>query len=406
MQENELKNLLKEFGDNVVFNQDLTHYSDWRVDEDEQGDAYWTLTDPETGDYLHEPFEIVEIIVDKRPELQAKAAAKMVLQEPETYSIEIVKEIKEKYPSLRNQLIQRYPELFIDETKGFSKYDLIRFIESLPENQRGPHVQQLEQTFREMVESPSAFLPPCYICEAPIDPSMEETILCPTIGMRHHADCSAAHEQLLLVDQKRNRSSNEYSHSDYSYKYMDLQDIMDQYCKFHKGPIPEHLIQKLIEVPEKTYFSDIDRLRIHSHILHILSMSGSDTPTVQEYYEHLLPHWHFEIDLWQGSSNNFMEHRRSGKSIFDINNLGSAIARLGINGQRFLPFIKNRLTKLENIFGPQIFEPNQVEPPPIFRPEGRIREWEMILRLTERYLYILDSIESGQGISRKYRFSW
>jgi hypothetical protein len=418
-------------GDNLIFlsesdaqdyvwNHFLSQYGDWRKDDDqyhleETGEAFWTLED-EDGEYVNEPFSIEEKLVDKRPELQSQAAVKIANAEKGIFSPKIILEIKNKYPTLHNTLIIKYPELYTkDELEGMGKYDLIKFIKALPEEEREPHIQQTVNQFEELVEDPASYLPPCLVCMKPINPEIEPAFKCSIVPILHHSSCPEVCEIMQEADKKK-YGDNSKQHGTYEWAYTKLDDIIDIYMEFRTRPyvdqampIPENLIQKLITIPERTYLTGKIAMRFRAHLLHVLSMTRSDTPTVQDFFESLLPYWKYEFRALTDKERRRPSYMRANK-IIDMSNLGSAIAWLGENGRRFLPFIKSRLEQIRADFGPQAFDPNDETIPEDFHPadaltrRSKVDAWEFILRITERYLYILDSIESGLGRSNKYRF--
>ena len=415
----------EEDADEFVENHSLNQWDDWRHDEDSQladsGEGpYWTLTNDD-GEWIHEPLEIEKILVDERPDLQYKAAAKIIGAPKGMYPLELIKEFKFRYPGLQEVIRLRYPELFSDrEIEKFSKYDLVKFVKALPEEKRQPHFANAEIKLQALLDDPAAYLIPCLVCEQPIDPTKDPVVPCslPVREMVHHAKCGSVCELMQIEDDKR-QGSTERRHSDYRWAFdHGPRDILDVYIEFRTYPfqrrakrIPEPIIQKLVALPEKTYYLGEPLLRIHASIVHAFHMTDSDTPTVQRYYESLLPAWEYEFEpLPEQTVRRRLQLLKS--RILEINNLGRAIAKLGENGQRFIPWIQARLDRLQRDFGPHVYHPSTCPTPPETfvpapgQPSSREQAWKKVQRITERYLYILDSIESGRGRSTKYDWSW
>lgn len=112
-----------------------------------------------------------------------------------------------------------------------------------------------------------------------------------------------------------------------------------------------------------------------SNIVHLFKMTGADTPVVQQFYSELMPLWNVDF---------------GNRSDFGLHDLGIALAGLGINGHRFLPELKEKLRKVQEFAA---------------KPENQ-KEFNKnrLEKIIEQYYYIIDSIESGTGRSKKYTF--
>jgi hypothetical protein len=170
--------------------------------------------------------------------------------------------------------------------------------------------------------------------------------------------------------------------------YGRITDELDKLQRFK--PIPEPLIRKVVEFANKRNdlpLVDAERIKsaknplvkysleaeadmmkydILGHIIHVFGMTKSDTPTVQRFYQSLLPDW---------------------DKIGGIGVLGWGIAQLGENGKQFLPFIeKKRESLLQS------------------SREG-LSDWdkESLNQTLESYDYVIDVLRSGTGYSKKHR---
>jgi hypothetical protein len=160
--------------------------------------------------------------------------------------------------------------------------------------------------------------------------------------------------------------------------------ISDQLRKLEiLRPIPEPLIRQLVDFAKNVHelqlepknnkdYEKPDKIRndIVSYLVHTFHMTKSDTPTVQRFYQHLLPKWN---------------------QLGGIGVLGSAIAHLGENGKQFLPFIKNKKEELQ-----KEFEANQND-------KLNKLQYEQAL---ESYDYVIDALQNGTGYSNKYKMSY
>lgn len=154
-------------------------------------------------------------------------------------------------------------------------------------------------------------------------------------------------------------------------------------------PIPEPLIKKIIEFAEQ-----IDKLKLISNAIHpalkneatkdaerakvqivqmILSafmLTRSDTPSVQRFYQSLLPKYY---------------------EIGGIGHLGYAIGKLGENGRQFLPFIMQKKQDLEDAKSKL--------------PKSSY-ELKYVDKALESYDYVIDAIKNGTGRSFKYSYDF
>lgn len=170
-----------------------------------------------------------------------------------------------------------------------------------------------------------------------------------------------------------------------------ITSTMDKLSNFK--PIPDRLARKLVD-----FANGADRLRLSAqgdyddevkkyhdaqgiqakdtvvrHAIHVLSITDTDTPTVQRFYESLLPKW-----------------EQAG----GIGTLGWGIARLFENGRSFLPFLKKKRKEVEDMnVGEAIKD--------IKNPMNAKHYEEMKEKTLEMFDYVIDSLESGKP-SRKY----
>lgn len=388
----------KYLADSFIEAHELNQWDDWRESEDDGcEEPYWTEVD-DNGEYIREPLTIREKVVDDRPEMQMQAASQIINAPKGMYPQDILLDIKKKYPGLSQTLRLKYPEIFTSEEikKLLGTHDYTRLVASLPEAERAPYLKQADIQLIELVENPANFLPPCVVCEQPVNPETDPVVACENHLMLHHAHCP----NVCQMTNMNNSHRGVFVIANILNTYVPLLELRSS------RQIPEPIIRKLITLPERTYFLGRKVLEMKSCVLHLLYMARSDTPAVQNFYESLLPYWEYEFEPRTG--DGFLQPRL--RTIIDIDNLGFAIAKLGENGKRFLPFVRDRLARLEHDFGPLIFNPNIETPPKDFIPtEWQIRRfsnvnqiWWWALRVAEKYLYIVDSIESGKGYSTKY----
>ena len=154
------------------------------------------------------------------------------------------------------------------------------------------------------------------------------------------------------------------------------------------NPIPEPLLRKVVDFatnidelqlvdPQDARATDLNvsaraegdanqaKIHILNGICHIFKMTDSDSPTVQGFYKSLLPNW-----KEMGSTGSFLSY---------------SIAALGRNGRDFLPFLRDKLEKV------QAYDAGRHE--------------EAKEQAIENYMAMIDAIENGTGRSTKYTMS-
>lgn len=247
-----------------------------------------------------------------------KVLDKLVLNDEQKQKL--VNLVKDKFPSYKNKLFQKYPELLTPE--DFKKMDHYNRLKTLELKKDDPRYAEAQK-------------------EMAIQKFMSLDINDPNLEIN-----------------KKDRNEIQGT-SEITDKIRDLGDV---------GQLPEAVIRKVVEFAEQVmerYKSELNGLvknpnsnvfkefptSVLSTVIHAFQQAHADTPIVIKFYHKLLPYW----DALGGA----------------FGNLGTAIGFLGINGQSFLPFLKEKLKERES----------------------------------ERLLWIIDSIENGKGFSQKYAFN-
>jgi hypothetical protein len=170
-----------------------------------------------------------------------------------------------------------------------------------------------------------------------------------------------------------------------------ITSTMDKLSNFK--PIPDRLARKLVD-----FANGAERLKLSSqgdyddevkkyhdaqgiqakdtvvrHAIHVLSITDTDTPTVQRFYESLLPKW-----------------EQAG----GIGTLGWGIARLFENGRSFIPFLKKKRKEVEDMNVGEAIKDMK-------NPMNAKYYEEMKEKTLEMFDYVMDSLESGKP-SKKY----
>jgi hypothetical protein len=166
----------------------------------------------------------------------------------------------------------------------------------------------------------------------------------------------------------------------------------------HFRPIPERLVRQLVGfvgglgelnleprlegMPEEAvryHRSQASQARsaVLRHAIHVLGLSGTDTPSVQEFYRGLLPRW-----------------EESG----GIGRLGWGLARLGENGRSFIPFLKEKRKEVEGV------EYNS-EMKNLRIPMDEARFEKSKEETLEAFDHVIDTLEGGRT-SQKYKMEY
>ena len=169
-----------------------------------------------------------------------------------------------------------------------------------------------------------------------------------------------------------------------------ITSTMDKLSNFK--PMPDRLARKLVDFAngadrlklsvEGEYDDDVKRNHesqaiqsrnsVVRHAIHVFGLSNTDTPTVQRFYEGLLPKW---------------------EEAGGIGTLGWGIARLGENGRSFLPFLKKKREEVEKI---DIEEAKKE----MKHAMGSKHYEEMKEKTLEMFDYVIDSLEKGKPSNR------
>lgn len=174
-----------------------------------------------------------------------------------------------------------------------------------------------------------------------------------------------------------------------------ITSAMDKLSNFK--PIPDRLARKLVD-----FASGADKLKLSvqgdyddevkkyhdaqgvqakdtvlRHAIHVFSITGTDTPTVQRFYENLLPKW---------------------EEAGGIGTLGWGIARLYENGRSFLPFLKKKRAEVEGMDVEEAVKD-------LKSPMNAKHYEEMKEKTLEMFDYVIDSLERGRQ-SKKYNSTY
>jgi hypothetical protein len=364
-------------------------YVDQRDYDDSWRDYYggeWIEQDEE-GNWIKDRYEIAENAHDYRSEMKRHAIKQILESERGAYPMELIKQIKTELDfssrqgdyrnaRLREAFAEKYPELMeANDYYQMGQRQYYRYIDGLPE---GSEKDQLKQEELDVV---TTYLrdPMKLITD---DPELSKQIQV----LRMSTDIGST---VQLNDNLSLRFSVAFNDK----VLLPLEDLFK--------PIPEPIIRELINFAE-----NIDQLKLSDDrspvrrrsknydnsiirsIVHALYMSRSDTPSVQKFY------W----DIVNSPRFGDTHMGREAYSDLNVDTVGAAIARLGANGRQFIPWAQEKLSEEQKYFEALQADPERQ------RFYGHDHIFKSVKKNVERYLYIIDALESGTGRSTKYRF--
>lgn len=166
----------------------------------------------------------------------------------------------------------------------------------------------------------------------------------------------------------------------------------------HFKPIPERLVRRLVDFVGKRdqlkmqynheglgdeaaryHRSQAEQARnaVLRHAIHVLGLSGTDTPSVQEFYRGLLPKW---------------------EEAGGIGRLGWGIAHLGENGRSFIPFLRKKRREVEGMEFSSEMKNLRI-------PMDEARFDKSKEETLEAFDHVIDSLEGGRR-SEKYKMEY
>lgn len=322
--------------------------------------------DEETDNYSRPRFTIYEKKIDNTAELQNRAAQKLLDAPKGTLTPEALNALKmyaltNKYGDslspFGNEVLKKYPELFQGEIqKQFNTNDNIKFIESLPEDQRKPYLNEWKEIINGSLRNPSDI----------ISEETKDILLKLNSGEK---------KEVGIIPSFSNRDAVE------SKIHIDFEDnIMKPIGLFKQ--IPEETIQELIQFSNGLPAFGLNNeghaaQRINESILFNFGLKDADTPAVQEYIRSQL--WRYNNTARGGNNKHILY----------------AIASLEENGKSFLPWLNEKLEESKQKYYS------------LKEKEKREYKEDLIFKYLkaeiESLLFVIDTINNGKRSSR-YKF--
>jgi hypothetical protein len=165
--------------------------------------------------------------------------------------------------------------------------------------------------------------------------------------------------------------------------------------------IPAGLVKKIAYFAESLInddkIKDFEKRGVLQGLLNYMARTDTDSPDVQNMYMSFTP---YIVGTPQNPSYGKPIPIRIG-----IVDFLRALAKLGENGKKFIPFLKQKINDIKYWMpseGEPFYYPQNVHQHLKDKYEEKIKEYKLIQ--IERILYTIDSIESGQKRSDKYSF--
>ncbi len=342
----------------------------------------WMEKDEETGEWVKKRYRIKKNKTDNRSDMRNEAI-KIIISAPRgEYPPEIIQEVKQIlfggdiiHSPRQREFIEKYPELFTDEElKQFDDNDLLSLFKKLPLERQEEQKKYWMSYISDILDNPERLI------NQRVQAVMKERNITSDISEKVRADVQVGLLYLVSIHDR-------ILHP--------IQEVFPQ--------IPEPLIQKLVSFAQNFIKEDNPNFpcktkhvrekyskQILAQIVHTLDMANADTPTVQRFYQQLLP-------LWEDDRETYNDDYSS----ITINILGSAIGRLGENGKMFLPFINKKIKEEREMI--QKMQNSFTDEQKRYRYNRDLieRAYDKIKKL----YHIKDAIESGTGRSDKYKWS-
>jgi len=334
------------------------------------GDDTWNEFDEDKGNYVVDRFFIRKSPIDDTYQLQLRAARKLMEAEKGTLSEKALKVLKDFafvgrhfLSPLAADFVKKYPEtLSKKEVHEMDTGDNIKYIESLPEDQKAPYLHDWLMAVNDRLRNPIDII------------------------------SSDDREKLQEMNSGKVNGASLIPGTGTGWRdavemqiYIKFMDTIEKPLSLFKT-LPEETVQELIRFAEglPAYGMDPDgknMRRISNTIMFNLGLKGADSPVVQKYIKSQLHRWD---DSPRGGENN--KHMLYG------------IAKLGENGKSFIPFLKEKLTEKLKLY--QELKNNKNKD---YKEEASFR---CVKKEIETILSTIDSVENGTGRSEKYKFHY
>lgn len=379
----------KEEADNYVLDRAMSDYEEEEIRES-LGEE-WTEQDDE-GNWVASRYTVRKKEKDFSGEMQTQSIETILNAEKGTFPIEVIQEIKEIlshghwFAPMLKQLLKKYPELFTEEEyKEMGETQYLEYVMDLPDDsvKKQQVRQQYLQETSNYLKNPYAFyddkLNAAIHSYSTLGPHPK-----PGPGPRQRGSDPQLEDGIQLY---------------FSISFSDnaIDPLMSLFTKDHQGtqkatPIPENSVRELVD-----FCTDLPRFKIldgplllnkkyltsiFSRVVHLFHQSGTDTPTVQRFYQ------------WLAESSYYNDGLNRDYSSINVETLGSAIAGLGENGRQFIPWAQQKLQESQQEF-------QNLKENPSTNQNGF--EYKRSKLKVERFLYIIDALEKGKP-SGKYRF--
>jgi len=342
---------------------------------------YW-LEEDEDGEWTYDRYEIRRDVTMTKDTIKGQAALLIANAPKGEYAAELINEIKDwsfenrnlssTKRTVVNTLFAKYPEIFsYEEAQMEGTAREYEFVKEMPD---GPEKDMIKQNILNNIKTRLSDITKLFTAndrvmtpDLRLEVNFSEYIDSP---LKELFSPIPGDVTKLLIDMA-NRLKND--------EPLGLDKLPDEQL--------DHIYRGDKKIEESMLTHDA-RLSLCSKIIRLFDSTNTDVPEIQAFYESLLPEWGYNRKQ-QG-----FEHAFPPYSTINVESLGYAIGKLGENGTKFLPFLKERLKEeqvlLEKVEGDKI--------------SNYLYGKGVVTKNVEKYLYIINSIENGSGFSQKYKF--
>ena len=351
-------------------------YDEWR---EVHGD-YWLEKD-EDGEWSYDRYKIREDITMTKDAIKGQAALLITNAPKGEYATELINEIKEwalknsKLSSIKrtvvNALFDKYPEVFsYEEAQMEGTIREYKFVKEMPD---GPEKDMIKQNILNDIKTRLSDITKLF----------------------------TANDRVMTIDLRLEVNFSEYIDSplkelfspipgDVTKLLINMANKLKNDEPLGLDKLPDEQLDPMYRGDKKIEESMLThdaRLSLCSKIIRLFDSTNTDVPEVQAFYESLLPEWGYN------RKQQKFEHAFPPYSTINVESLGYAIGKLGENGTKFLPFLKERL-KEEQVLLEKV-KSDYIE----HQLYGK-----SVTKNVEKYLYIINAIENKSGFSQKYKF--
>lgn len=186
--------------------------------------------------------------------------------------------------------------------------------------------------------------------------------------------------------QKTSDEESRYGSHHLSGVYFTLRQLLKD------GAIPVRVINKTVDtvnqIEQDPDMISVDKNSASRDLIRTLGASNADNRATIELYKKLIPRIRIKI-LTKHDIQNSLDPEQDYRYSPDFRTIGHALAATGRAGEPLIPLLEEKFAEIDSLTRENITSAYELN--------------DYKLQLKESILYIIDSIRTGQGFSRKYK---